>query len=181
MNLTGSSLDGGSRRDQKAFTAQALFFFGNDRRHRLHDILGFGHTPLAHKAAGQLARRGLHDAHAVGAQTLQIALRGCMGIHVEVHGGSHGHGTPRREIGSKQQIVGHARRHLGEGVGRGGGYHVAIGPLAQRHVRVPLAVLGVEKLHQNGMFRQSGHRERRNELLGQRSHDHPHLGARAHQ
>ena len=48
---------------------------------------------------------------------------------------------------------------------------------AERDVRVPRAVFGVEELHQNRVLRQRGHRQRRDELLGQRGHHHTHLGA----
>ena len=45
-------------------------------------------------------------------------------------------------------------------------------------MRVPLAVLRIEKFDQDGMLAQRSKRQRRNELFGQRGHQHPHLGPR---
>ena len=118
--------------------------------------------------------------HTVTTQLLKVALCSRMGIHVEIHRRSNNHTALGRQITRQQKVVRNAARHLGQRVGRRGGYDHAIGPLAQRHVRIPLPVLGIEKLHKNGMLGQRGHRQRRDELLGQRRHNHTHLGSRRH-
>ena len=94
------------------------------------------------------------------------------------HGRSHDHRTARREIGRQQQVVGHARGHFGQRVGRSRGDQVAVGPLAQRHVRIPGSVLRVEELHEYRVLREGGHRERGDELFGERGHHDAHVGAR---
>ena len=124
-------LDRGSCRDDQPFTCEALFFFAEKTAHECGDRIGFGHAALAPKAAGQFAFTRLDDMHAVSGERPEILLRGLVGVHVQVHGGSHGDRTAGREVGCQQQVVGDAGGHLGQGVCRGGGDQVAVGPLAQ--------------------------------------------------
>ena len=169
--------DRGSCRDDQPFTLQALFFFTEKTADECGDRIGFGHAALALKTAGQFAFARLDDVHAASGECPEVLLRGLVGVHVQVHGGSHGDRTAGREVDGQQQVVGDAGGHFGQGVGRGGGDQVAVGPFAQRHVGVPRAVFGVEELHQNRVLRERGHRQGRDELLRQRSHHHAHVGA----
>ena len=175
--------DRGACRYDEASTLQALFFFGIFSAEQLADEGGdvgrFGHAALARQSAGQLAFGGLDDPHAPFGQTAQVLLRRGMGVHVEVHGRRHDDRAAGREIGRQQQVVGDAAGHFGQRIGRGGGYQVTVGPLAERDVRIPRSVFRVEEFHENRVFREGGHRQGRDELLGQRRHDDAHFGARA--
>ena len=174
--------DRGPGRDDHAFTREALFFFSGRAAEQVADECGdfgrFGHAALAAKTAGQLAFARLRDPHTALRERPQVPLRRLVGVHVEVHGRGHDDWTACRKIGREQQVVRDARCHFGQRVGRGRGDQVAVGPFAQRDVGVPCAVLRVEELHQNRIFRERGHRQRRDELLGQRRHHDAHFGAR---
>ena len=162
---------------------RALCFFGIFSAEQLADeggdVGGFGHAALARQSAGQLAFGGLDDPHAPFGQTAQVLLRRGMGVHVEVHGRRYDDRAAGREVGRQQQVVGDAAGHFGQRIGRGGGYQVTVGPLAERDMRIPRSVFRVEEFHENRVFREGGHRQGRDELLGQRRHDDAHFGARA--
>ena len=177
MNRTGAMASIVACRDDQPFTLQTLFFFAEKVADECGDRFGFGHAALAGQSAGQFAFAGLDDADAAFGECPQVLLRGCVGVHVQVHGGSRDDRAACREVGRQQQIVGDAAGHLGQRVGRGGGDQVAVRPFAQRHVGVPRAVFRIEEFDQNGIFRERGHRQRRDELLGQRRHHHAHVGA----
>ena len=173
-------LDRGPGRDDHPFTGERLFFFvrfGEQPSDEFGDLLRFGHAALAAQAAGQFSLTGFDDSYAACGQCAEILLRGLVGIHVQVHGRGHNHRTACRKVGRQQQVVGHARGHLGQRVGRGRGDHVAVGPFAQRDVGIPGAVLRIEELHQNGALGEGGHRQRGDELFGQRGHHHLYFGA----
>ncbi len=167
------------RRYEEAPPRKTLFFFAEQPLHFGYYLLGLGHAPLARKAAGKLAFARLDDGDARRAQRGEVMLRGGVGIHVQIHRRSYGDGAACRQIGRQQQIVCHARGHFGQRVGRGGRYKIAVRPLAERDMRVPCTVFGVEKVDQNRVARQRGHGKRRDELFGHGCHDHAHLASGA--
>ncbi len=171
--------DRGSGSHQVAFPGErrAPFARGQQPLHGPHDGLGLLHAAFAREAAGQLALARLDHRDAPFGQRAQVLLRGDVGVHVQIHGRSHGHRTAGREVGREQEVVRRAVGHFRQRVGRRGGYEHQVGPLAQRDVGVPGAVLGIEEFDQDGTLRERGHGQRRDELLGQRRHHHLHLGA----
>ena len=174
--------DRGACRYDEAFTGQVLFFFGGSRGEEFADIggdfRGFGHASLAREPAGELPFGGFGDPHAVSGQPAQVLLGRGVGVHVQIHGGGDDHRAAGREVGRQQQVVGDAACHFGQCIGRDGGDQVAVGPFAERDMGIPGSVLGVEELHEDRVSGERGHRQRGDELLGQRGHHDTHLGAR---
>lgn len=112
---------------------------------------------------------------AIRTQQPDVALRGGVGHHVEIHGRSHKHRSLGRQIGGDEHIVGHSAGHLGYGGGRGGRYHHGVGPEAYVDMAVPLPCIGCEKLAYDRTTAQSRQRDRSYELLSGRGDYHLHL------
>ncbi len=93
------------------------------------DEFGLGHASGANHAAGEIAGAGLDDADAALAQGFEIGLGGGVLPHVDVHGGGDEHGRGGGEVHGGEEVVGHAVRKFGQGVGGGGGDDEGVGPL----------------------------------------------------
>ena len=139
------------------------------------DGFGFGHAAGAVQAAGQLAFAHGYDAYAVGLQGAQVALRGRVLPHVEVHSRRHPHGAARRQIDGREHVVAQALCHARQRVGRGGGHQQGIGPQAQLDVAVPRPFVVYVGVHL--VARQGGQRERADEVGGGAGHHYAYLGA----
>ena len=61
-------------------------------------------------------------------------------------------------------------RHFCQGIGRCGSDEITVGPLAESYMGVPCAVLGVEELDENRIFRERSHGQGRDELFRQGCH-----------
>ena len=150
-------------------------------RHRTRDRGGLLHPSFARKAAGQFSRSRFDDPASVALEAVEVIAGRRMSVHIEVHRRGDEHGTTRRQISGQQQVVGHAGSHLRNRIGRSRSDDQRVGPLAERDMAVPLSALRIEKLDENRVAAQRRERQRRDELLGQRSHQYAHFRALADQ
>ena len=136
-------------------------------------------------AAGHVAHIGLHHMHAAGAQRLDIARGRLVLPHFHIHGG-HGHD---RLIGGEQhgcgQIVGNARSHFRQHIGRGRAHDDQIGIARQLDMTDFSLVLEIPQSGVHLIAGQRCKRHRRDELrpaLGQHAgHIGPAAPDQAHQ
>ncbi|MGF6481566.1 hypothetical protein QFZ91_003729 [Paraburkholderia sp. JPY419] len=142
-----------------------------ERRDRLVGRGRFEHAAIADLPAGLRARIGAEHFDAVRAQLRDVALRGRVLPHLPVHRRHDEQRAVARDAQSRQQIVGHAVRELGEEVGRRRRDHDRIGFARQINVRHVVRHASVPLARVDRPARQRLHRDGGDELRGRIGHD----------
>ena len=135
----------------------------------------FGEPPLPFGPAGQFAVPRLQNGMAAGNQAGQILLHNGICIHLVVHRRTDEDGRGRGQQDRGQQIVGDARGHLADDVGRRRGNDDQFGEFGKGDV-VDLEAPGhPEQVRGDRVSGQGLEGERGDELAGMVGHDHPDL------
>ena len=156
----------------------------SDARHaeapsdRVPDRFRLGQAAGAVFAAGHRAFVGLHHLDPRLAQPGHVALRGGVLPHAHVHRRDCHDRLVGREDQRGREIVGDARRHLGEQVGGRRADHNQVGLAAQLDVPHFGFVLEVPQRGIDRLFGERGERHRGDELLPALGHNAGHRSAR---
>ncbi len=168
-------LIGRSCRDQDFFFGKCL---GTERsRDFCEDLPGLEHPPHTTLAVGMVAFSRAEDAHAVGAQALDVALRRRVLPHLHVHRRRDHERAAARKAKRRKQVVAESVRDFGEEIGRCRRDHDDV-PVA-RELDVAHAV-GHARVPHIGVHRLAGERLKRrrcDEAAGRLGHHDAHVGA----